>query len=125
MPSAGSWSRVLFETIENMMGNGFTIILAHIDRYIKRYEADIDRLLEMGALAQINADGFNSFFAKRKLIKYVESGAVCAFGSDLHGSEEKSYKCFSDLRKNVGEENFEFVMRRAEEILADATIINK
>ena len=86
MPNVGAWSDRLIATVEALMDKGIVILLAHIDRYIRDYEEDIDRLLSMGAKAQINASSLMSFFSRRRLMPYLHSGAVDALGSDLHNS---------------------------------------
>ena len=124
MPSSGSWSRTLMQSVENIMDDGYTVILAHIDRYVKRFSDGIDALIEKGAKTQINADSLGSFFERKKLMPYIEGGCVYALGSDFHGSDKKTYKVFTDAKKNIGAENYERVMRKAEKLLADAEIIN-
>ncbi len=125
MPSSSSWSRSLIRTVENLIDNGYTVILAHIDRYLKRFEEGIDALLSIGALAQINADSLVSFIDRKRLKPYIESGRVCALGSDLHGSDKKSYKPFADLEKHIGEERFRSIMKSSERLLEGAVTLTE
>ena len=122
MPSPGSWGRYI-QSVENIMNDGYTVVLAHIDRYMANYQDGIEKLLMKGARAQINADGLDSFFAKKKLMNYIEGGAVYAIGSDLHGSDKKSYKSFLSAPKRIGAENYDMIMKRSEKLLADAESI--
>jgi len=115
MPSASAWSRTLMSTVESIMDEGYTVVLAHIDRYVKRFEEGIDTLLSMGALAQINADSLVSFFDRKKLRPYIESGRVCALGSDLHGIEP-GYKPWLKAEKKL-KGYFDEIMERTEELI--------
>ena len=120
MPSLGSWSGYLLDGIEEIIDAGFTVILAHIDRYISRYKKEIDRLLEAGALAQINADGLKPFFLRKKLMPYIDGGKVCAIGSDLHGTHKKAYNAFREAEKRIGTVKYRAIMDKAAELLRDA-----
>jgi len=112
-------------TVESIMDEGYTVVLAHIDRYVKRFEEGIDTLLSMGALAQINADSLVSFFDRKKLRPYIESGRVCALGSDLHGSDPRSYKPFAELKKHIGVEHFEGIMKSSQKLLEGAKTLGE
>ena len=120
MPSLGSWSNYLLESVEEIIDRGFTVILAHIDRYISRYKKEIDRLLESGAVAQINADGLKPFFLRKKLMPYIESGKVYAIGSDLHGTHKKAYNAFCKASKRIGLTNYNKIMDNAAKLLENA-----
>ncbi len=122
MPSSGGWSRYL-QSVENILGGGYTVVLAHIDRYMRHYEAEIENLLRLGAKAQINADSLASFFLRRRLMPYIESGAVCAVGSDLHGADKRGYKSFVEAEKKIGTENFEMIQKFSAELLQSADSI--
>lgn len=122
MPSTGSWNG-LFDTVDRIIKDGYTVILAHIDRYIKRYEEQIDLLIRGGALAQVNADSLSSFFSRKKMMEYIDSGCVSALGSDLHGADKKSYSAFTSLKKHIGEDNYERIMSRSEKLLEMAELI--
>ena len=112
------------ETVEALISDGYTVVLAHIDRYIKCYSDVIDEMLELGALAQINAQGLNSFSTKRKLMHYVKNtDRVCAIGSDLHGADQKDYKRFVSCKKILGE-YFDVITSRTAELLKDAEPIS-
>ena len=108
------------ETVEALMDNGYTVVLAHIDRYIKHSAGVIDTMLELGALAQINAEGFERFGKRRKLMHYIKNtDRVCALGSDLHGANAKDYKRFVNCKKLLGE-YFDIIMSRTEKLLDGA-----
>lgn len=124
MPMAGEWSAALIETVKNMIGKGYNVILAHVDRYLKIYGAEIDRMLAMGALAQINTDSLVSFFSRKTVMPYIESGFVCALGSDLHGPDIRASKMFLDAKKHIGIKHYSAIMSMSEELLKGAIPIN-
>ena len=123
MPSTGSWNN-LINTVEDIIDSGYTVILAHIDRYLKNYEEQIDILLRNGALAQVNADSLSSFFSRKKIMEYIDAGCVYALGSDLHGADNKAYSAFASLKKHIGADNYEKIMSRAAKLLENAEFIN-
>ncbi len=112
-----------FDTAEQIIKGGSTVVLAHIDRYLKEYSYEIDTLLSMGALAQINAYSLQVMGIKKKLLNYLEtSEKICAIGSDLHGVDEKKYKKFAKAEKILGE-HYASIMLRAQSLLADAEYV--
>ncbi len=117
-------SDAYLDTVEAIMENGTTVVLAHIDRYLRDYEETIDTLLSMGAYAQINAHSLSSGKIRRKLVSYLEqSDKICAVGSDLHGVDKTAYKKFVKAGKLLGE-YYPTIMKRSEKLLQDAEIIN-
>ena len=116
-----TWDDRLYETVKELLGN-YTIVLAHIDRYISWQEDGIYALLEMGALAQINAQGL--FFKKEKkhLTPLIEGNKICAIGSDLHNLDKKLMKRFTESQKKLGDAYIQ-IMRSSDELLKDAVII--
>lgn len=108
------------ETVEALIYAGYTVVLAHIDRYVKQYSSIIDAMLELGAYAQINAEGLEHFGTRRKLMGYIKNtDRVCALGSDLHGADPKDYKRFVACRKLLGE-HFDIIMSRTAALLKTA-----
>lgn len=112
------------DTVERIMSKGLTIVLAHIDRYLRINPQDIDELLSMGALAQINASGLTSHGRRKRLAPYIENKKhICAIGSDLHGNDKRQYKPFCKSQKILGE-RFDEIMCRAEKLLSGAEMID-
>lgn len=113
-----------YDTVENILSAGYTVVLAHIDRYMKVNPQGIDELISMGAYAQINASSLASHGMRSKLYPYIKDGdTVCAIGSDLHGHDKKQYKPFCKAQKLLGED-FGEIMCRTEKLLFGAEIIN-
>lgn len=123
MPNTCSWSERLIDTVGALIDKGLVVVLAHIDRYVRDYEADIDRLLAMGALAQVNASSLKSFFSKRRMMPYLESGAVYALGSDLHEVDTGAYRDFASLEGKIGTELYTQIMKKSERLLEGAELL--
>ena len=88
----------IFQTVEDLIHKGYTVVLAHIDRYVKGFGDQIDTLLSLGALAQINANSLKSFWDRRRLTPYLESPCVVGFGTDLHGTDRHAIAAYEALR---------------------------
>jgi protein-tyrosine phosphatase len=112
-----------FDTVETLLANGYTVVLAHIDRYIKNYGNDIQELLGMGALAQVNAQALSSHKMSKKIKEHVRSNHVCALGSDLHGVDKALYRHFTKLPKRLGAD-YGAIMDRAAKLLYDAVLVD-
>lgn len=115
-----SWGTELFYTVDELTKR-YTVVLAHIDRYIRAQADEIEELVEMGALAQINASSLFSFGEKRKLEPFIQNGLIWAIGSDLHNLEKKSYRQFHDAQKKLGDE-YSRIMSRSASLLKDAKL---
>ena len=120
MPNVGAWNGRIFDTVEALLDKDIVVVLAHIDRYLKEYEDGIDRLLEMGAKAQVNATSIASYFSRKRLMPYLHSGAVCAIGSDLHGVDKAACRDFASVERKIGAELYIQIMKKSERLLDGA-----
>ena len=114
------WHSEFFYTVEALLKR-FTVVLAHIDRYVRYQEKELWILLEMGALAQINGFAFSSLTQRKLLKPFLESGRVVALGSDFHGTNPKEYAQFLASRKRLGD-TFDSIMERSASLLRSATV---
>ena len=110
------------EVSEILEKRGYTIILAHIERYLAmRGNSDyIGNLLELPVLAQINAESLLDWRQRGKLIKMVRNGQVHLLGSDCHGIHHRPPNLGEGreiLRKKTGTEYLDRIDRRSEELL--------
>lgn len=110
----------LFETVDNILSMDYTVVLAHINRYMHSFADQIEYLLDMGALAQVNAASLKSFWNRRRMIPYMESGHVVALGTDLHGQEQKTIDAYAALSK-LPNDLFSRISERSKTLLAEAT----
>ena len=115
------WHSDFFYTVESLL-HRFTVVLAHIDRYIRYQENELRLLMDMGALAQINGYAFSSLKLRKMLRPFLESEGVVALGSDLHGTDTKCYSQFVATQKRLGDA-FDSIMSRSASLLTTAEII--
>lgn len=111
-----------FDTVEKMLANGFTVILAHVDRYLKICPYDLDTLRDIGVLMQVNASALTPFSLYGRLKRYITEGSVCALGSDLHGTNPLDYKRFSKA-PSVLKNHYLDIMNKSQKILENAISI--
>ncbi len=85
------WGEYAFREIEELINtSSLTVVLAHIERYFKYIKkSDIERLLDMGALFQVNASFFFSRSTKRKALKMFKEGYLSFIGSDCHSTKHR------------------------------------
>ena len=121
LPMEDEWSDRLFYCVKTL-AKKYTVVLAHIDRYIKHHKADIEELLDLGAYAQINAYSLASMGIRHKLASFLEGDRVVALGSDLHGADEKSYGRFMAAEKRLGD-LYGRIMERTAALLEGAEIL--
>ncbi len=113
----------ILDTVDEIIQKGFTVVLAHIDRYLYEFEEAIDILLSMGAYAQINAESLHSSKTLKKIVYYLEqTEKICAVGSDLHGRDKSAYKKFVKAQRVLGE-YYPSIMKRSQSLLKDAEIL--
>lgn len=90
-----------------------TVVLAHIDRYPT---STIEFLLELGFLAQINAEPFCHLRSRKRSMAWAtELKSVVALGSDLHGCET-GYRDFLKMKERLGA-TYETIMSRTQKLL--------
>ena len=78
-------------TVEHLIKKGFTVLLAHVDRY---QQEDIEYLAAKGALMQLNAEAISRLIVPTHLVDWIADDRIFALGSDLHGEDKKAYARF-------------------------------
>ncbi len=108
MPMAKWTAHTVNEVAEIVFSGEATVVLAHIDRYLKyQNETAILKLRESGALMQLNTASFDSFTSRRKAIEYLRKGIVCFLGSDCHNTttrKPETEKAIEYIRRKLGNE---------------------
>lgn len=112
------WGNELFDTVAELCSR-YTVVLAHIDRYLRRQQHEIAELLSLGAYAQINASALFSFSVRRKLLPFWQGDRIVALGSDLHQADKRTYAQFSAACTRLGN-NFSVIMQRSHMLLQNA-----
>ncbi len=116
------WSSELFCTVERLTQR-FTVLLAHIDRYIVGQEEEIHELLRSGTYAQVNASALSSLSKRRRLSPLWDTDRIVALGSDLHETDKKACRAMLAAKKRLGD-RFDMIMHRAEALLSTAEFLN-
>ena len=84
--------RSYYDTVEEFISRGYTVLLAHCDRYDSEI---IENMLDLGAKMQLNVSSIGKMFVKKHLKNWINDGVVYAFGSDIHGKDKNAYKIFN------------------------------
>jgi protein-tyrosine phosphatase len=114
---------------QELLLHGYVPVIAHVERYqciVDDPEA-ADRLREMGAWIQVNADavvGLEGAAARRFCKKLLKADRVDVIASDSHGVDKRAChldKCYQMLAKKYGEEYAERLFyRNPAKIIAEA-----
>ncbi len=89
------------KTLEALMNMGYNVILAHADRYPKKY---IEELIGIGVKnLQINAYSLATVFKRKHLYRWIEKGLVKMLGSDIHGDTPMAYKYFVNAQRKLSD----------------------
>lgn len=115
------WNSSLFSSVETLCKR-HTVVLAHIDRYVRHQKNEIEALLGLGAYAQVNGFAFSSYLTKRKMRSFWEDSRVVALGSDLHRLDEKAYVWFGEARSQLGK-TYDDIMYRTQALLQNAEFV--
>ncbi len=84
------WSRRMLQEIRELQASRATVLLAHIERYLRWQEPKTwDALLEWGVLNQCNASFFLRWQTKRRAVRMLREGRVHLLGSDSHNMDAR------------------------------------
>lgn len=80
------WNMHNVEEVEQLISKGFTIILAHLERFIKfqKDKEPLEELLQLPVYVQINAESFLTWKGRRRILKQFKNGTAHLIGSDCH-----------------------------------------
>ena len=123
-----SWQDNVVEGIERLVSRGITPILAHFDRYL-RYKGNLEkiyRLVEAGALLQLNCSALKKFYKRKKLKRFLKKGLVFAIGSDCHNLTSRKPDYFAAaqyVKKKLGYRQYERFLSRQKSVLKNAKIV--
>ncbi len=102
------WSELAIKELKTLSCiKGYTVVLAHIDRYMGFQPPDVwKRLRQLGILMQVNASFFNGLFTRRKALSMLYKGHINVIGSDCHNVENRPPAIgdsFETIRLKAGE----------------------
>lgn len=108
MPMAKWSDYTIREVIEIAGAREFTVLIAHIDRYMSYQSTKaLEQLLGNGILIQANASFFQGFVNQRKALRLLNEGFIHVIGSDCHNMEHRPPKigyAFDIIQKKLGEQ---------------------
>lgn len=109
------------EVIELSNLRNITVVVAHIDRYIKfQKRAYINALLDNGILFQSNPDFFTGFFTKNKAFSMLKNNEIHFLGSDCHNLTTRKpefEKAAEAIRLKFGNRFLKLLTERSKVIL--------
>lgn len=117
------WSEDDLDEVADLIEDrGFTIVLAHIERYmVMRENRDyVEQLMDMPLKVQINAEGLLDWHQRGKLVKLVRDRRVHLLGSDCHGARHRPPNLMEGrevLRKKLGQGCLDEIDRFSERLL--------
>ena len=88
------------DSVYNLVNLGVDVVIAHADRYSP---GNIEKLVDLGARLQLNADSLSRLFVKRHLLDWLKREIVVGLGSDIHGADRKAYASFSKVRSKFSD----------------------
>lgn len=121
MPMA-PWGEYAFREIDELTNtSSLNVVLAHIERYFKYLKkGDIERLLDMGALLQVNASFFLTRSTKRKALKMFKEDYLTFIGSDCHSTKHRPPRigeATNIIKDKFGQESIDDFFRKQKDYL--------
>lgn len=103
------WSEYSLRELEELSRQGrFTVILAHIDRYIRLQSASVwERLEQSGIVMQVNADFFVGLSGRHKALSMLSGGHIHIIGSDCHNTVSRAPhmdKAYEVIERKMGKD---------------------
>lgn len=96
------------ELTEIAATKNITLVLAHIERYLKLQSPKIlERLMQSGVLMQVNANFFTNIRTKRKALALLKKGNIQLLGSDCHNITSRPPtigKAYEIIKNKFGED---------------------
>ena len=97
---------------------GFTVLLAHVERYLRFQPGDLwEELLEAGILMQGNASFFLRWNTRRRAVRMLDAGRIHLLGSDCHNMAERAPR-LGEALEAIGEQRSRALERRGRALLA-------
>ena len=108
MPFSKWSSYAVNELIALSSGGAFTVVLAHIERYLHFLEKSLlEFLLQSGILLQMNSSEFLKFFSKKRALSLLKKQKIHFLGSDCHNLTTRQpdlFKAYDVIEKKLSKE---------------------
>ena len=117
-----AWKDTYIDEVEKLIKNGFTILLAHLERYlvIPENKKKIKSLLELPLHVQINAGSMGDWKRRRELVRMFRDGSASVLGSDCHGVNHRAPNLIEGrrvLEKKLGKDFLEYMDAESSRLL--------
>ena len=103
------WSEYTIRELINLASSGIcTVVIAHIDRYMSfQNKSVLFELQRSGVLFQANAEAFERFFQKVKMLKLLKQNLIHFIGTDCHNLTDRApniEKAYNAISKKFGQQ---------------------
>lgn len=127
MPFA-KWTNRNLDTVYKVCCDGLKVIIAHFERYLGfgNGNKELDELQRMGCILQMNSEDFNGFFARRKSVRFFETGRASLLGSDCHNLESRPPKikhAYDAIGEKLGQGAVDRIISLGREILEGSSYL--
>lgn len=118
-----NWSdSMLCQLYDLVCRSSATVVLAHLDRYIKtQKKAHIREIYDMGIPVQLSADRLSRFFDRRETLALLKQEKPFFLASDCHNLTSRP-PCMGDgakvLEKTLGSETAQKILRRSDQLFS-------
>lgn len=117
MPFAPWTDRMLDEIRHLNQRQEITVLLAHIERYLRfQKKAAWDELLQAGVLMQCNAEFFIQLRTRYKALGMLKAGRIHFLGSDCHNMKNRPPR-LGEAMEIIGEEGQQMLEKNARRYL--------
>ena len=110
------WDDQVLNTIYNLLNQGITPVLAHLERYFQPgRRAAVEQVMSMGVPVQISAGSLQIPFMGRKLIRFMERERNTVLASDCHNMTSRLPNMgagIERLRQKLDPETVEEILQR-------------
>lgn len=115
-------STILREVLEIANNMNLTVVLAHIERYMRYQRRGVfDELYRNGVIMQVNAPYFADRSGRRAALRQLGAGQIHLLGTDCHGVDNRPPRmaeAMDVIRKKYGEGLIEELNDYATELLS-------
>ncbi len=107
--SMRKWTEYTLREVTELSASGnVTVVLAHIERYLRfQNKGLIEDLVNNGVLIQANADFFVSLGTRHKAVSMLNNNLIHFIGSDCHNLTDRAPKmdvALSNIKRKAGDE---------------------
>lgn len=124
------WSgKEISEILNISLCSSFSVILAHIERYLNWQDPDtINRLLDAGVFIQSNAEFFIEKETRNKALSMLKDDKIHILGSDTHNTDTRPQmigEAKAIIKDSLGEDAIEKMLYHSKTLLDGALSIDQ